>query len=73
VTLSVESDVQVEGLSPYLVIKGVARVEEGGAVPLLRRITHGQFPPAGDDWPDGFVMRISPQHLSGIGPWGRAN
>jgi PPOX class probable F420-dependent enzyme len=73
VTLSVESDVQAEGLSPYLVIKGVARVEEGGAVPLLRRITHGQFPPPGDEWPDGFVMRISPRHLSGVGPWGLAN
>jgi PPOX class probable F420-dependent enzyme len=71
VTLSIESDEEFEGFSPYLVIRGVARVEEGGAVPLLRRITHDAFPPPGD-WPDGFVMRISPRHLSGIGPWGLA-
>jgi PPOX class probable F420-dependent enzyme len=73
VTLSVESDVHFEGFSPYLVIQGIARVEEGGAVPLLRRITDGQFPPPGDELPQGFVTRISPQKLSGIGPWGFAN
>jgi PPOX class probable F420-dependent enzyme len=72
VTLSVESDVAFQGLSPYIVIKGVARVEEGGAVALLRRISDGQFPPPGDDWPEGFVTRISPQHVSGVGPWGLA-
>ena len=72
VTLSVESDLEVEGFSPYLVIQGTARVEEGGAVPLLRRITNGQFPPPGD-WPDGFVTRISPDRLSGTGPWGLAD
>jgi PPOX class probable F420-dependent enzyme len=73
VTLSVESDVAFEGFSPYLVIKGIARVEEGGAVALLRRITHNQFPPPGDNWPEGFVTRISPQRLGGTGPWGLAD
>jgi PPOX class probable F420-dependent enzyme len=73
VTLSVESDLEVEGFSPYLVIMGIARVEEGGAVPLLRRITNGQFPPPGDGFPDGFVTRISPRKLSGVGPWGLAD
>ena len=72
VTLSVESDVPFEGFSPYVVIKGIARVEEGGAVAVLRRITNGQFPPPGDDWPEGFVLHISPQRLSGVGPWGLA-
>ncbi len=72
VTLSVESDVPFEGFSPYIVIKGVARVEVGGAVPVLRRITNGQFPPPGDNWPEGFVTRITPQQLSGTGPWGLA-
>ncbi len=73
VTLSVESDIPSEGFSPYIVIKGVARVEEGGAVELLRRITRGQFPPPGDNWPEGFVTRIAPRHLSGTGPWGLAD
>jgi PPOX class probable F420-dependent enzyme len=72
VTLSVESDVPFEGFSPYVVIKGIARVEDGGAVAVLRRITNGEFPPPGDDWPEGFVTRISPQQLSGTGPWGLA-
>ena len=58
VTLSVESDVPFEGFSPYLVIKGIARVEEGGAVDALRKITNGQFPPPGDNYPAGFVTRI---------------
>jgi PPOX class probable F420-dependent enzyme len=70
VTLSIESDVAFEGFSPYLVIQGIARVQEGGAVPVLRKITHGQFPPAEGDWPDGFVTRITPQKISGTGPWG---
>src|SRR5277367_3538302 len=68
VTLSVESDVAFEGFSPYLVIQGIARVDEGGAVPVLRRITDGAFPPPGDNWPEGFVTRISPRRLSGTGP-----
>ena len=41
VTLSVESDIEFEGFSPYVVIQGVARVEEGGAVPLLRLLWAG--------------------------------
>jgi hypothetical protein len=72
VTLSVESDVPFEGFSPYLVIKGIARVEEGGAVDVLRKITDGQFPPPGDSYPAGFVTRISPRKISGTGPWGLA-
>jgi hypothetical protein len=73
VTLSVESDVPFEGFSPYLVIKGIARVEEGGAVDVLRTITDGQFPPPGDNYPAGFVTRISPRKISGTGPWGLAD
>jgi PPOX class probable F420-dependent enzyme len=73
VTLSVESDVPFEGFSPYLVIKGTARVEEGGAVDVLRNITNGQFPPAGDNYPAGFVTRIVPHKISGTGPWGLAD
>ena len=73
VTLSVESDVAFEGFSPYLVIKGIARVEEGGAVDVLRRITRNQFPAPGDNGPEGFVTRISPRRLGGTGPWGLAD
>jgi PPOX class probable F420-dependent enzyme len=76
VTLSMESDVtfpgQVEGFSPYIVVKGLARVEEGGAVEVLRRNSHGTFPPEGQSYPEGFVTRIAPHHVSGTGPWGIA-
>jgi len=72
-TLSVESDVPFEGFSPYPVIKGIARVVEGGAVDALRKITNGQFPPLGDNYPAGFVTRISPRKISGTGPWGLAD
>jgi PPOX class probable F420-dependent enzyme len=69
VSLSIESDLPSEGVfSPYLVINGTARVQEGGAVEVLRRITDGAFPPKGD-WPDGFVTRITPQKIAGTGPW----
>jgi PPOX class probable F420-dependent enzyme len=73
VTLSVESDVSFEGFSPYLVIKGIARVQEGGAVDVLRKVTNGQFPPPGGNYPAGFVTRISPRKISGTGPWGLAD
>jgi PPOX class probable F420-dependent enzyme len=73
VTLSIESDVPFEGFSPYLVISGVARVQEGGAVDVLRKITNGAFPPPGDGYPAGFVTRISPRKIAGTGPWGLAD
>jgi PPOX class probable F420-dependent enzyme len=72
VTLSIESDVPFDGFSPYLVISGVARVQEGGAVDVLRTITNGAFPPPGDSYHDGFVTRVSPRKISGTGPWGLA-
>jgi hypothetical protein len=34
---------------------------------------HGQFPPPGDNYPAGFVTRISPRQISGTGPWGLAD
>lgn len=77
VTLSVESDVEFSGFSPYVVVEGTATVEEGGAVEVLRRITteqHGAdhaFPPPGD-WPAGYVLRIRPTRVYGIGPWATA-
>jgi hypothetical protein len=54
-------------------IRGIARVQEGGAVDVLRKITNGQFPPPGDNYPAGFVLRISPRKISGTGPWGLAD
>jgi PPOX class probable F420-dependent enzyme len=77
VALSVESDLEVVGFSPYLTVSGVARIVEGGAPELLRRITTeyfgaaNSFPPPGDA-PAGWVLHISPTKVYGSGPWGAA-
>jgi PPOX class probable F420-dependent enzyme len=75
VVLSLENGVVNEyGLAEYLVVRGTARVTEGGAAPLLQQLAHVYlgpdviFPP-GADHPPGYVLRITPTKVSGIGPW----
>jgi PPOX class probable F420-dependent enzyme len=75
VVLSLETgDVNEYGLAEYLVVRGAARVTEGGAAPLLQRLAHVYlgpdvvFPP-GADHPPGYLLRITPERVSGIGPW----
>jgi PPOX class probable F420-dependent enzyme len=66
------------GLLEYLVVYGKARVMEGGAPELLQRLAHTYlgpdvvFPnmPAP---PQGFVTRITPERLGGVGPWNVAH
>jgi len=75
VVVSVEgTKVHPPGLKEYLVVTGTARVTEGGAPELLQQLAVTylgagvKFPPM-DDPPPGFVTRVSPQKLSGVGPW----
>jgi PPOX class probable F420-dependent enzyme len=75
VTLSYQTDrVSPMGLLEYLVVYGEARVTEGGAPEVLQRLAHFylgpdvKFPPMPDP-PPGFVTRITPKRLGGIGPW----
>ncbi len=62
------------GLREYLVVYGTARIEEGGAADLLRRLARvyigpeSTFPPDADP-PPGWVTRITPERLGGAGPW----
>jgi PPOX class probable F420-dependent enzyme len=62
------------GLDEYLVIRGTARITEGGAAELLQRLAEVyirpgvKFPPM-DDPPPGYVLRITPIALGGVGPW----
>ncbi len=62
------------GLREYLVVYGHARVQEGGAATLLQKLAHvylgpdAVFPPPGFDAP-GYVLRITPERLGGVGPW----
>jgi PPOX class probable F420-dependent enzyme len=75
VVLSVENGVVNEwGLAEYLVVRGTARVTEGGAAPLLQQLARVYlgpdtvFPP-GSDHPPGYILRVTPTKVSGIGPW----
>jgi len=75
VALSIETDRRNEmGLTEYLVVKGTARITEGGAVELLRKLAKTyQGPDAdflpGDDLPGGYVTHIRVDKISGVGPW----
>lgn len=59
--------------TPYLSIKGTARIEEGGAPELLSEIATALlgpgtgFPPPGS--PPGYLTRITIQKVGGVGPW----
>ena len=76
VSISLEaSEGMLQGaMKHYLVIKGQARVEEGGAPELLQRLAHTYLGPdvefpAMEDPPPGFVIRTTPERVYGVGPW----
>jgi PPOX class probable F420-dependent enzyme len=62
------------GLDEYLIVRGAGRVTQGGAPELLQRLAHvylspdTRFPPV-DDPPPGYVLRITPETIGGVGPW----
>ncbi|HEY2165813.1 MAG TPA: PPOX class F420-dependent oxidoreductase [Jatrophihabitantaceae bacterium] len=77
VTLSLQTGVVNDfGLAEYLTVVGTGRVTEGGAGRLLQRLAYDYlgpevvFPP-GDPatHPPGYILRITPQRVGGIGPW----
>jgi PPOX class probable F420-dependent enzyme len=75
VSLSIEGlGLHPIGLREYLVVYGTARIEEGGAAELLRRLARvymgpdSTFPPD-ENPPPGWITRITPQRLGGAGPW----
>jgi PPOX class probable F420-dependent enzyme len=62
------------GLLEYLVVYGTARVTEGGGPELLQRLAYTYLGPDVvfpnmPDPPPGFITRISPDRISGVGPW----
>jgi PPOX class probable F420-dependent enzyme len=75
VTVSIQTGRQNDiGLTEYLVVYGIAAVTEGGAPELLQELAYTyigpgvKFPPMPDP-PPGYVTRIRPQRLGGVGPW----
>lgn len=75
VALSVEStNVNAWGLREYLVVYGTARVTEGGAAEMLQDLADtylgpGVVFPNMPDPPAGFITRITPERIGGVGPW----
>ena len=76
VAISLEGkDFHSSGLREYLVLTGHARVEQGGAFPLLRRLAKtymgpdAEFPPAELAELGGNVMRMRVTKIGGVGPW----
>jgi PPOX class probable F420-dependent enzyme len=63
------------GLDHYLVLRGRARVTEGGAAVLLHDLAQlyigpgTDFPPMPDP-PPGYVIRMAVEKVSGVGDWG---
>jgi PPOX class probable F420-dependent enzyme len=75
VTVSFEGHVvRPPGLREYLVVRGRATVEEGGAPELLQQLARVylgpdvRFPPM-DDPPPGVRLRIAIERVGGVGPW----
>ena len=62
------------GLQEYLVVYGTARVTEGGAPEMLQQLAHTYLGPdvifpGMPNPPPGFVTRVTPQRIGGVGPW----
>jgi PPOX class probable F420-dependent enzyme len=62
------------GLLEYLVVYGTARVTDGGAPEMLQHLAHTYLGPdvvfpGMPDPPPGWVTRITPERLGGVGPW----
>src|ERR1700744_2511017 len=59
--------------TPYLSIRGMARVEEGGAPELLDEIATTIFGPGAGfpppDAPPGYLTHITIEKVGGVGPW----
>jgi PPOX class probable F420-dependent enzyme len=76
VLLSIEGrGLNAMGLREYLVVHGRARIQQGGAAELLQRLARVYlgpdvtFPPGGAPPDAGYVLRITPERISGVGPW----
>ena len=74
VSLSIEAEGDHMGMQHHLVVEGTAEVVPGGAPELLSELAQRyvgpgtEFPPMTDP-PPGFVIRITPTKVRGLGPW----
>src|SRR5208283_401000 len=62
------------GMANYIIVYGKAHLVEGGAPELLQRLAETylgpdvKFPPM-DNPPPGYITRITPEKIGGVGPW----
>jgi PPOX class probable F420-dependent enzyme len=68
------TEIRPPGLREYVVVRGRAAIEEGGAPELLQELAHVHLGPdvrfpAMDDPPPGVRVRITAERVGGIGPW----
>ena len=74
VTFSMEADGEQFGMQFHLVVEGTAAITAGGAPALLHELAQryvgpgAEFPPMPDP-PEGFVIRVTPTKVRGMGPW----
>lgn len=65
------------GLLEYVIVYGHAYITEGGAADLLQRLAYIymgpniEFPPEPYRHNPGYVTRIKPKRLAGVGPWAK--
>ena len=73
VAVTIVSEDRSAPMTPYLSIKGTARIEEGGAPELLAELAKtmigsgAKFPPPNS--PPGYLTRITIEKVGGMGPW----
>ncbi|HEY6627961.1 MAG TPA: pyridoxamine 5'-phosphate oxidase family protein [Acidimicrobiia bacterium] len=62
-----------EGLHPYLVVQGQARIDEGGALEVMDRLAEAYIGPGATfpmrEVPPGLVIHVSVDRVYGVGPW----
>jgi len=62
-----------QGLWPYLVVQGRARIEEGGALAVMDNLAEHYIGPGATfpmrDAPDGLVVHVEIDRIYGQGPW----
>jgi hypothetical protein len=78
VTLSFQAKEHAgEGLHPYLVIDGRARVVEGGALDVMDQLASAYIGPGARfpirEVPEGATFRVTIDRWYGIGPWRSAS
>ena len=64
------------GLHPYLVVRGRARITEGGALPVMDHLAQWYIGPGQEfpmrNVPEGAVIHVAVEKVYGVGPWKEA-